>query len=163
MAAASYTTYESISLNQILNGSTQASIYVVISAIFRTSAPILLVTGLLFYLLTWLKRTHSEDVSAERELERYSYDIDRASWAIETILEAQAKETGEVPALWIEGVTRSLFARSAARDEDREALDALGSLLNVSAKAEIGPNGPRFEINRPGLRKLGKAASSDGE
>jgi hypothetical protein len=161
--SAGYAIYETVQLNRILVGASNASIYVVLAAIFRTTAPILLVTALLFYLLTWLKRTHTEDVNAERELERYSYDIDRASWAIETILEVQTKESGEVPSLWIEGVTRSLFTRATHKDEDRDALDALGSLLNLSAKAEIGPNGPRFELGRSGLRRLGKAAASDGE
>ena len=114
--------------------------------------------GLLFYLLGWLRQIHAEDVAAERSLERYRYDIDRASWAIETILEAQGKEGGTVPEEWIYGVTRSLFAGDQ-KAQDQNPLEALGTLLNVAARAEIGPNGPRIEFEKRGLRKV--AAGSD--
>lgn len=116
--------------------------------------------GLLFYLLGWLRRLHSEDVRNERELERYRYDIDRASWVVETILEARATQ-GEVPKEWVEGVTHNLFARGEKRDSEQNALEAVAALLGVSAKAELGPDGTKLELKRDGLRRLGKAADGD--
>jgi hypothetical protein len=128
----------------------------------RFALPAAAATGLLFYLLSWLKQLHAEDVRSERDLERYSYDIDRASWVIETILEAETKE-GDVPSEWISGVTHALFTRTDARTEESSAADGLASLFNVAAKAEFGPSGPRFEISRPGLRKIGKSMEQTSE
>ncbi len=127
----------------------------------RFFVPTAAAAALLFYILGWLRKLHAEDVQAERDLERYRYDLDRASWAIETILEAQGKEGGTVPPEWIAGVTHGLFARSATNPEDRDAADALGSLLNFAAKAEFGPSGPRFEFNKRDLRRLSREAASD--
>lgn len=128
----------------------------------RFALPAAAAAGLLFYVLGWLKRLHSEDVNSERDLERYRYDLDRASWAIETILEAQGKEGGTVPPEWITGVTHGLFAKSASNTEDRDASDALGSLLNFAAKAEFGPGGPKFEFNKRDLRRLSREAAAEG-
>ena len=112
--------------------------------------------GFLVYMLGWLRRIQSEDVRAERDLERYRYDVDRASWAIETILEAQTKEAGVVPDRWIEGVTHGLFSRIEEPSDDGGALQVMSELLNVAARAKIGPGGTELEINRGGLRKLAK-------
>jgi hypothetical protein len=127
----------------------------------RFAIPAAAAAGLLFYILGWLKRLHSEDAQAERDLERYRYDIDRSSWAIETILEAQGKEGGTVPPEWITGVTHGLFTRAGNANEDRDAADALGSLLNFAAKAEFGPNGPKIEFSKRDLRRLSREASAD--
>ena len=114
--------------------------------------------ALIFYLIGWLRRILEQDEKSERELERYRYDIDRATWAIETILEVQGKEGAEIPHEWVKGVTHGLFESSPSKNEETSALEAVGALLNISAKAELGPGGPRFEINRSGLRRLGKQA-----
>lgn len=122
----------------------------------RVSLPTAGAVALLFYLLNWLRRVHADDVRSERDLERYRYDIDRASWAVETILEAQGKEGGEVPQAWIDGVTSNMFSRTDGRADDNDALDALAALIGHSAKAEIGTNGAKLEINRNGLRQIGR-------
>lgn len=128
-------------------------------ASLRFALPAGAAAALLFYVLGWLRKLHSEDVNSERDLERYRYDLDRASWAIETILEAQGKEGGTVPAEWISGVTHGLFSRSSSSNEDRDAADALGSLLNFAAKAEFGPNGPKIEFQKRDLRRLSREAA----
>jgi hypothetical protein len=87
--------------------------------------------------------------------------VNRASWVVETILEAQTKEAGEVPQEWVHGVTHNMFARNEGRDEDHHALDALGALLGISAKAELGPTGPKLELRRDGLRRLGRAIENE--
>jgi hypothetical protein len=43
--------------------------------------------------------------------------------------------------------------------DDTNSLQALGALLNVTSEAEIGPEGPRFRLNR---RAAKKAASQAG-
>lgn len=131
-----------------------------IVAAVRFSVPAALAGALLIYVLGWLKHLHAEDSRSERDLERYRYDIDRASWAIETILEVQGKEGGTVPDAWIGGVTSGLFSRADASSSERDAVDALSSLFNFAAKAEFGPNGPKLEFNRPGLRRLSREVSS---
>lgn len=119
--------------------------------------------ALIFYLIGWLRRILEQDERSEREVERYRYDIDRATWAIETILEVQGKEGAEIPHEWVKGVTHGLFEVAPKKDEDTTALEALGALLNISAKAELGPNGPRIELNRSSLKKLGKQADELAE
>lgn len=146
-----HTLYSSSSPNPIILGFASA----------RFILPTAAAAGLLFYILGWLRKLHADDVQAERDLERYRYDLDRASWAIETILEAQGKEGGTVPPEWISGVTHGLFARSGANTEDRDAADALGSLLNFAAKAEFGPGGPKFEFNKRDLRRLSREAAPE--
>jgi hypothetical protein len=132
------------------------SIWALVYSTVRFVAPLAVATGLLIYLLNWLRRIHAEDVRSERDLERYRFDIDRASWAFETIQEAQSKEGGRVPETWIEGATQGLFARSEQGDEDGQARDALAALLGYSAKAQIGTDGARIEIGRDGLRRLSR-------
>lgn len=137
------------------------NLYVLGFASARFAVPAAAAAGLLFYVLGWLRKLHAEDVQAERDLERYRYDLDRASWAIETILEAQGKEGGTVPPEWTTGVTHGLFTRAGNSNEDRDAADALGSLLNFAAKAEFGPNGPKIEFAKRDLRRLSREASAE--
>jgi hypothetical protein len=121
--------------------------------------------GAAAYLLNFLRQAHDGDLRAERELERYRYDVDRASWVIETVLEAQRRDGEqapvEIPADWVQGVTRGLFQRSEVRDPDANALAAVGSLFNFAAEAEVGPGGTRLKFKRPGLRALGRQAEAD--
>ena len=171
-----YATYAAIDLHDVMiNATTKTnpSMPVSVEAPIKTiTEPVLFLAagrflfaaaaaaGLLFYLLGWLRRLHSEDVRNERELERYRYDIDRASWVVETILEARATE-GEVPKEWVEGVTHNLFARNEQRDSEQNALEAVAALLGISAKAELGPEGTKLELKRDGLRRLKKAAEGE--
>lgn len=137
------------------------NIFVIGFASARFAVPAAAAAGLLFYVLGWLRKIHTEDVQSERDLERYRYDLDRASWVIETILEAQGKEGGTVPPEWTAGVTHGLFARGTSGNEDRDAADALGSLLNFAAKAEFGPSGPRIEFTKRDLRRLSREAAAE--
>jgi hypothetical protein len=111
----------------------------------------------LFYLLGWLKKVHDTDLRSERDLERFRYDLDRASWVIETVLEAKENNNKVVPSIWLEAATRSMFAKNSDKASEADPLDALGALLNLSAKAEIGMNGTKLEIGQSGLKKAVKA------
>lgn len=154
-------TVAAISMTDLHNvySASNPNIYIIGFASLRFALPAAAAAGLLFYALGWLRRLHAEDVHAERSLERYRYDLDRASWAIETILEAQGKEGGTVPPEWIAGVTHGLFVQNAGSNEDRDAADALGSLLNFAAKAEFGPGGPKLEFQKRDLRRLSREAA----
>ena len=114
-----------------------------------------------------MRQIHDSDLRAERDHERYLYDIDRASWAIETVLEAQRREGDEppieIPNEWVQGVTRGLFTRSEARDPEETSLAAVGSLFNFAAEAELGPGGTKLKFNKPGLKALRRHARSDDE
>lgn len=120
--------------------------------------------GAAAYLLNFLRHMHDDDLRAERDLERYLYDVDRASWVIETVLEAQRRdgeqEPVEIPVEWVQGVTRSLFTRSEAKNPEESSLAAVGSLFNFAAEAELGPGGTRLKFNRPGLRALKRHAEA---
>jgi len=59
-----------------------------------------------FYAMSYLKKNASDDMQFERDLERYALDVDRASWAIETVMEFKDEEDGlTVPDLWLQGAT----------------------------------------------------------
>lgn len=119
------------------------------------------------YLLNFLRQMHDDDLRAERDLERYLYDVDRASWVIETVLEAQRRdgeqEPVEIPVEWVQGVTRNLFTKSEAKDPEESSLAAVGSLFNFAAEAELGPGGTKLKFNRPGLRALRRRAEASEE
>ncbi len=130
-------------------------------AIGRFTASLAATAAVGFYLLGWLRRIHDDDVRSERDLERYLYDVDRASWAIDTILEAQSRDTADqqvaIPIEWIQGATHGLFARTERKNEDQAASEALGALLNFAAEAKFGPSGPEFKITKQGLAKARKS------
>lgn len=114
--------------------------------------------GVLFYILGWWRKIHAEELRSERDLERYRFDIERASWVAETLLEAKTADGTVIPGQWITGATNNLFARAEVRDDDDAALHAVAALLGVSARAEMGTNGVKVELNKNGLGKLGRAA-----
>ncbi|TIR23998.1 MAG: hypothetical protein E5X34_13160 [Mesorhizobium sp.] len=111
-----------------------------------------LAVAFLVYAISWLKSIYHADVRAQRELERYSIDLNRASWAVETIMEAK-KDGGSIPDILVAGVSRNLFDTGPSKDSSLPA-DGLGSLLRASAKAKITTNGAEFEVNNRGARKL---------
>lgn len=123
--------------------------------------------GAAAYLLNFLRHMHDDDLRAERDLERYLYDVDRASWVIETVLEAQRRdgeqEPVEIPAEWVQGVTRNLFTKSESKDPEESSLAAVGSLFNFAAEAELSPAGTKLKFNRPGLRALRRRADAGND
>ncbi len=60
----------------------------------------------------------------------------------------------------VDGVTHGLFQSSSTVDEGVTPLEALGTLLNVTAKAELGPNGTKLEFDGKGLKKIAKSGES---
>lgn len=112
--------------------------------------------ALLFYLLSWIKRTQGIDFEHESTLDKYRFDMERASWVLETVLEMKDKKIDQVPDVWLEAVTRGMFTSSGNRSSDGEFSEALAKLLGVSARAEFGINGARVEVGRAGLKELSR-------
>ncbi|MFT6024773.1 MAG: hypothetical protein ACI9PY_002905 [Ascidiaceihabitans sp.] len=115
--------------------------------------------GLLLYAVTWLRSLANQAREYENQLHRYSLDMTRASWTMETLMELSNDANETVSDLWLESVTKNLFDMEGGNRDDTNSLQALGALLNVTSEAEIGPEGPRFRLNR---RAAKKAASQAG-
>lgn len=111
--------------------------------------------------LMWLRRTYLDNVRVTHDLQRYALDINRASWVIETIMEMTTKEGRVLPDRWIEGVCFGLFRSAETDRSDPTPLEAWGTLLNLSGRAEIGPGGPKIEFTNS--RQTRKAAKGSDE
>lgn len=121
--------------------------------------------GLFLYAIQWLRSIYLDDVRTTRHYDNYRDDIDRASFAIETILEISSEKEGvAVPEAWIEGVCRNLF-RSDVGDkaEGSSQADAFIELLRSISSASVGPNGAEVTLDRKSGKRLAKTIStSDG-
>lgn len=115
--------------------------------------------GFLVYLLTFVRKSHDEDVRYHRDLQRYSMDVNRASWVIETAMEMTTKENATLPEKWIEGATANLFQTSNSKSSEVNSLSALGAVLGLGPEIETGPEGTKVRLNG----KATKAASKDTE
>ena len=111
-----------------------------------------------FYLLGYIKKLEAEDRRFERELEKLSLDIDRASWVIETVMEFRDEEDGmAVPDAWLQGATANLFGADDPKAQtDENALDALAELLRGGAKLKIGNGGAELEIDSKAAKKIAR-------
>lgn len=121
----------------------------------------LVAIGGLVYAAEWLRSFYGAELAAAREIDRFNYDLVRASWIIETILEVKHEHSGEVPQEWIEGVTRGLFDSSGSRETLDDGAQALRALMGFTASATFGPDGPKFDIGRRDARKLAKTVGGD--
>ena len=147
--------------------------YLLVGAKFESAAYWLLVAraailsvggvGLFLYAIQWLRSIYLDDVRTTRHYDNYRDDIDRASFAIETIIEIGNEKQGvAAPEAWIEGVCRNLF-RSDVGDkaESGSQADAFIELLRSISSASVGPNGAKFTLNRKGGKRLAKTMSAD--
>ena len=104
--------------------------------------------------LSGLKATAIATREYEQSIQRYAFDMDRASWVVETILQMNSTEKATVPDEWLNNVCRDLFVTGERNTNDTRSLDAFAALFDATAKARIGTNGLEFEIDRKGARKL---------
>lgn len=118
--------------------------------------------GAAAYAAGWLKSFYEADAKAARDLQKFNYDLSRASWIIETVLEVQHEKKGEVPREWIEGVTHGLFDRNQPGSASDEGTQALGALLGFAGSASFGPEGARVDVGKSGARRLSKAIKGEG-
>ncbi len=107
----------------------------------------------LVYAISWLKSIYHDRVRSQRELERYSIDLNRASWAVETIMESKSSG-GDIPDILVAGISQNLFGDASSAVEAGSEKEAVASLLRASVGAKIGPNGAEFQLNSRGANKL---------
>lgn len=124
--------------------------YLIIRSVFSSLVGI----GALAYAASWLRAFYDGEVAAARAVDQYNYDLVRASWIIETVLEVKQEHDSVVPNRWIEGVTRGLFTDAGPQTATDESVQALKALLGFTASASFGPEGPKVELNQKGARKL---------
>jgi hypothetical protein len=164
VALGTFGAFSAIELQSAITGGTAGANFLTYALLARVFLSISAFVGISLWLLSWARTLHDDDLRADRDLERYRYDLDRASWVIETIMEAQSNaehQQAAVPEEWVKGVTHGLFARAAQREDHHSAVDALASMLNFAAEAEIGPGGPRFKFTKQGARQLSKRATKE--
>ena len=122
--------------------------------------------GFFLYAIQWLRNIYLDDVRTARHYDSYRDDIDRASFAIETVIEIGNEKQGVVaPEAWIEGVCRNLF-RSDVGDkaENNQQADAFIELLRSFSSASVGPNGAEVTFDRKSGKRLAKTVSAgDGQ
>lgn len=104
--------------------------------------------------LSGVKATARAAREYEQQMQRYAFDMDRASWIVETILQMNAAETAQVPDEWLVSVCRDLFAVSGRKADEPRSLESFAALFDATAKARIGTSGVEFEIDRKGAKKL---------
>lgn len=90
----------------------------------------------------------------EQSIQRYAFDMDRASWIVETILQMNSAEKSDVPSQWLQSVCRDLFATSYNEENESKSLQAFAALFDATARAKIGTTGIEFEVDRKGAKKL---------
>ncbi len=118
--------------------------------------------GFFLYAIQWLRSIYLDDVRTARRYDSYRDDIDRASFAIETIIEIGNEKQGvAAPEAWIEGVCRNLF-RSDVGDKAKSSsqTDAFIELLRSISSASVGPNGAEVTLDRKGSQRLAKRMSA---
>lgn len=111
--------------------------------------------------LSGLKGSTESQRRFSQQLQRYSFDMDRASWVVETLLQMNSMESAQVPDVWLEAACRELFAQEPTSDGAGDSLTALAALLDATARAKIGTNGFEFELNKRALRRLANQSPED--
>ena len=130
-------------------------IYMLYLKLFLSSAASI---GFVAYAISWVRKLSIQEAAHSHDLEQYMFDMNRASWTIETILELTDAELEEVPSVWLNSVCRNLFERQDQKQDEATSLQALAALLNVTTEAEIGPGGPTFKLNRRAVKKAAASA-----
>ena len=120
--------------------------------------------GFFLYAIRWLRSIYLDDVRTSRRYESYRDDIDRASFAIETIIEIGNEKQGvAAPEAWIEGVCRNLFRSDVGDKAERgPQTDAFIELLRSISSASVGPNGAEVTLGSKGGKRMAKMLSAGG-
>jgi hypothetical protein len=114
--------------------------------------------GLIWSGLAGLKNSSVAARLYEQRIQKYAFDMDRASWIVETLIEMNSLEAANVPDEWLESVCHDLFAIDGGKVEEPKALGALAALLDATAGAKVGTNGLEFQIDRKGAKQMSKEA-----
>lgn len=121
------------------------------------------VTGIAFayWLLNHLRSRAEQTLARRDRLERFSLDIDRASWVIETVMEFKEDEEGvtNVPSPWLTGATTGLFSEANAGSDipENDSLSALSELLASGASLSLGNGGAELKLDPKASKKVAKS------
>lgn len=129
------------------------------SLLLRGALGILAATGIGLYMLNYLRKIESDAGERAQSLERYLFDIDRASWVIETVLEMGEEENGisSVPDAWMGGVTKNLFEQNQAQENIDGPVEALTKLMASGAAIKVGNGEASIECAPKASQKAAKA------
>lgn len=108
--------------------------------------------------LAGLKSSVHAQTAYDQKLQKYAFDMDRASWVVETLLHMNTTESNQVPDKWLESVCQGLFIEGDKVEGEIKSLDALAALLDATARAKIGTGGFEFELDKRAARKLAEQA-----
>ncbi len=111
-------------------------------------------TTALFY-IRWMNSWFERHAAEEFRLKRLELDIDRASWVVETLLDATAEGEGRVTPELIDRLTRGLFDEQAAPSAAQHPVDQLATLLRAAAAIDVQlPGGSRLGFDGKKLAKV---------
>jgi hypothetical protein len=108
--------------------------------------------------LSGLKSSAQSAREYDQQIQRYAFDMDRASWIVETILQMNSSETSQIPDEWLQAVCRDLFSMPGKKPDETNSLEAFAALFDATAKAKIGTSGIDFEIDRKGAKRIAAEA-----
>lgn len=118
------------------------------SLILRGSLGIFASVAIALYLLKYLRNIEADAGRRALALEQNLFDIDRASWVIETVMELKEEEgMTSVPGPWLEGVTRGLFKHHNEEETEKGPVDALVGLMGsgMALKVKSGDSEVSFD------------------
>ncbi|GHB05808.1 hypothetical protein GCM10009069_30170 [Algimonas arctica] len=137
------------------------SSWVVGSLLLRGALGIIAATAIGLYMLSYLRSLEAEAGKRAHSLERYLFDIDRASWVIETVLEMGEEDNGlsNVPPAWLDGVTQNLFELDQSSRKDEGPVDALTQLMASGAVVKVGNGEASIECSPKASQKVARFQS----
>jgi|GEM_PF-3521638 len=144
----------------VLNGA--AINWLFASLLLRGSIGLAAATFFGFYLIRYFKNLELTANRRALDLERYLFDIDRASWVIETIMELRDEEgISTIPDPWLMGATHNLFGSSGTDIQNKQdPLEALGEILASGAKLKVGNGASELEIQPKAAKKIVRNSSN---
>lgn len=90
----------------------------------------------------------------DQAVRQYAFDMDRASWIVETLVQMNSMEKSTIPDQILSAFCSNIFSSKSDNKDDGRSLESFAALFDVTSKAKIGTNGVEFEIDRKGAKKL---------
>lgn len=139
------------------------SSWVLGSLLLRGALGIVAATAIGLYMLSYLRSLEAEAGKRAHSLERYLFDIDRASWVIETVLEMGEEENGlsKVPSAWLDGVTQNLFEQDQSIKSDDGPVDALTQLMASGALVKVGNGEASIECSPKASKRVASSQTKN--
>ncbi|WP_156925286.1 hypothetical protein [Nitratidesulfovibrio termitidis] len=129
------------------------------SVIFTSIKQLTMTAGaaaILIFYLRWMNAWFSQHADAEFKSKQFQLDMDRASWLVETALEWNRYQYGQIPDLLMEGLTRNMFSADVSKKETeiQHPADMLASaLLGTASRVKLKTEGAEIECDGKKLSK----------